>query len=150
MKLKVAVMKVLVHFLVLIILWHGIFCAPMESENSSSVRKSAQACKSFGTPPMKTSLRIVGGSLADFDEFPHFAAIVKRDERHGPIVFRCAGTLISENFVLTAAHCKAEMCRNFTECIVRMGTNNLADNSKDYSGVDFNIKVRSIIANTSD
>lgn len=43
---------------------------------------------------------IVGGNEAGLHEFPHMALLV--DESFWPI---CGGTIISENFVLTAAHC---------------------------------------------
>ncbi|XP_046382730.1 serine protease snake-like [Ischnura elegans] len=46
---------------------------------------------------------VVGGTPALPDEFPHMAAI-----GYGPqnnIEWKCGGSLIAENFVLTAAHC---------------------------------------------
>nr|ARK20044.1 serine protease snake-like protein [Ampulex compressa] len=47
---------------------------------------------------------IVGGKKADPKEFPHMAAIGYRS-RQSNFVWLCGGTLISERFVLTAAHC---------------------------------------------
>lgn len=115
------------------------YSVPVEDE---IIRKSAQACKNFGTLPKRTSSRIVGGSLAEIDEFPHFASIGKRNGKDESIKFQCGGTLISEKFVLTAAHCKFEMCfKNVTDCVVRLGTNFVDDKNEDYSGVDFGVKV---------
>lgn len=47
---------------------------------------------------------IVGGEKAKQAEFPHMVALM-RQTIEGAKAF-CGGTLISEMFVLTAAHCK--------------------------------------------
>lgn len=52
---------------------------------------------------IKTRKLIVGGKKAAPKEFPHMAA-VGYDSPNG-VVFSCGGSLISERFVLTAAHC---------------------------------------------
>ncbi|XP_041979584.1 serine protease persephone-like [Aricia agestis] len=52
-------------------------------------------------PPL--DLHIVGGSVASPGEFPHMAALAyKREEGY---LFQCGGSLISESFILSAAHC---------------------------------------------
>lgn len=52
---------------------------------------------------IKTRKLIIGGTKAEPKEFPHMAAI-GYDTENG-IDWQCGGTLISERFVLTAAHC---------------------------------------------
>jgi secreted trypsin-like serine protease len=52
-----------------------------------------------------TSGLIVGGLKASDKEFPHMAGIFYKDF-NDEMVFGCGGSLISERFVLTSAHCK--------------------------------------------
>ena len=47
---------------------------------------------------------IVGGEKTKVGEYPHMAAIGWRD-LDGSLEFVCGGSLISERFVLTVAHC---------------------------------------------
>ncbi|CAH0559204.1 unnamed protein product [Brassicogethes aeneus] len=46
---------------------------------------------------------IVGGEKAGFKEFPHMALIGYPDGNE--ISYRCGGSIISEHYILTAAHC---------------------------------------------
>lgn len=49
---------------------------------------------------------IVGGENTKLGEYPHMAAIAWRD-LDGTLQFSCGGSLISERYVLTAAHCSS-------------------------------------------
>ena len=51
-----------------------------------------------------TSSLIVGGQKTLLGEYPHMAAIGWRDLDDN-LQFYCGGSLVSERFVLTAAHC---------------------------------------------
>ncbi|XP_050332589.1 serine protease SP24D-like [Bactrocera neohumeralis] len=44
--------------------------------------------------------RIVGGADADIGQFPHQVSLQREDGSH-----TCGGSIISENYVITAAHC---------------------------------------------
>jgi len=48
---------------------------------------------------------IVGGKAASLGEFPWAVFLGRRDKKSGDIEVRCGGSLISNNAILTAAHC---------------------------------------------
>lgn len=50
---------------------------------------------------------IVGGVPAKLGEFPHMAAIGWKNS-DGSVSFKCGGSLVSSNFVLTVAHCGSD------------------------------------------
>ena len=53
---------------------------------------------------LPTDTRIVGGILAELNEFPWMAALVY-EESNGQQKIACGGSLISSNVIMTAAHC---------------------------------------------
>jgi secreted trypsin-like serine protease len=55
----------------------------------------------FGTD-MNINRRIVGGDFSDKNQFPHQVAILTNGR------FYCGGSIISPDWVLTAAHCLAD------------------------------------------
>jgi len=95
------------------------------------VRKSITECEKY-KDKFKISIeyQILGGTEADDDEFPHMVAfgysVPLRDE---PVVFECGGSLISDRYVLTAAHCLTRIDGgNLTT--LRMGQRDLSATSK--------------------
>ncbi|XP_062554878.1 venom protease-like isoform X2 [Armigeres subalbatus] len=66
---------------------------------------------------------IVGGTVTKPGEFPHMAALGWR-QTNGAVSFKCGGSLISERFVLTAAHCYEEVDGVFPS-FVRLGDQHL-------------------------
>ncbi|KAJ9599933.1 hypothetical protein L9F63_009761, partial [Diploptera punctata] len=72
-------------------------------------------------PKCDSSLElIVGGKEASPKEFPHMAALGFME--NGDLQFRCGGSLISEYYVLTAAHCAP---KKEPPIIARLGDLNL-------------------------
>ncbi|XP_068914856.1 trypsin-3-like isoform X1 [Tenebrio molitor] len=70
---------------------------------------------------------IVGGKVATRKEFPHMAAIGFETDSH-EIKWLCGGTILSEQYVLTAAHCFFHSQYNEAK-YVRIGVMNIFDNS---------------------
>ncbi|XP_031623197.1 serine protease snake-like [Contarinia nasturtii] len=68
---------------------------------------------------------IVGGTRVDRTEFPHMAAI--GFGHSSGLVYLCGGTLISEHFVMTAAHCEKDRNRGPAR-VVRLGSIDLTTN----------------------
>ncbi|XP_054275587.1 transmembrane protease serine 11D-like [Macrosteles quadrilineatus] len=68
----------------------------------------------FGMPQPFSELRIINGSNATEGEFPFMAAIFYKG------YFTCGGTILSEDWILTAAHCVND--RDLTQFSVLTGT----------------------------
>lgn len=72
---------------------------------------SESKCREYSRMIQKSSSfyeaddKIVNGTDAKLGEFPHFAELGYGDY---PYTWKCGASLISENFVLTAAHCTSE------------------------------------------
>ncbi|XP_031624470.1 phenoloxidase-activating factor 3-like [Contarinia nasturtii] len=70
--------------------------------------------------------RSLNGELAENNEFPWMAALVYFDEDY-KVSFDCGGTIISNKFVLTAAHCVSQR----QPTMVRMGKVSLKNGNND-------------------
>lgn len=87
---------------------------------------------------------MVGGTAAKPGEFPHMAAVGYPD-LNGGIAYKCAGSLINNLFVLTAAHCSfADRSRPTT---VRLGDLNLS--VKESNLPETNIGIEKFISHPS-
>uniref|UniRef100_A0A1B0CS99 Putative serine protease snake-like zootermopsis nevadensis n=1 Tax=Lutzomyia longipalpis TaxID=7200 RepID=A0A1B0CS99_LUTLO len=82
---------------------------------------------------------IVGGEEAKPAEFPHMAAIGWDSETSNSIVdWNCGGVLISEDTILTAAHCTH--IRGVQPKYIRVGDHNLARTDDDGDPQQINIR----------
>lgn len=76
--------------------------------------------------------RFLGGTLATMGQFPWMALLGYKERRLDPVQFLCGGSLITQEYVLTAAHC-IDVPR--TLVIVRLGELNLeTDEDSDLQG----------------
>ncbi|XP_018342545.1 PREDICTED: venom serine protease-like [Trachymyrmex septentrionalis] len=75
---------------------------------------TCQCCK-------KKVTRIVGGKETKVNEFPYMAGLVSMDEIEDEIL--CGATIISKQYVITAAHCVYE--KNITKTAVVVGEHNV-------------------------
>jgi secreted trypsin-like serine protease len=80
---------------------------------------------------------VVGGVDANPGEFPHMAAL-GYSESSNKISFKCGGSLISELFVLTAAHC--DKVDHVEPSVVRLGDHNLKVRDRGNPKVDIPIE----------
>ncbi|XP_049951658.1 serine protease snake-like isoform X2 [Schistocerca serialis cubense] len=78
---------------------------------------------------------VVGGTDADIGEIPHMAAIGYQVD--GNLEWNCGGSLISEYYVLTAAHCTH--IGKYPAVIVRLGEHNLKSDHDGAHPVDYHI-----------
>lgn len=62
---------------------------------------------------------VIDGEAAEEGEFKHMAAIGYFNDNTKSIDFKCGGALVSDKFVLTAAHCTKKI--NDTPYMVRLG-----------------------------
>ncbi|XP_050546255.1 serine protease Hayan-like [Daktulosphaira vitifoliae] len=100
------------------------------SINTSPKPVSVEKCDSKGVG------LIVGGSKADLGEFPHMVAVGFRTITGNP--WNCGGTLISEKYVLTAAHCTHSALGNPVR--VRLGDLNLHESNDGSQPVDYTVE----------
>lgn len=100
--------------------------------------RAKDACKRYSSNPVPPiDFQILGGVPASPGEFPHMAAFGYNDI--SGTAWNCAGSLISERFVLTAAHCVARQSNMPT--IIRLGKTTLDTDDDAAESVDIGIAV---------
>ncbi|RZC34813.1 serine protease persephone-like [Asbolus verrucosus] len=104
------------------------------------VSRSAKACESYAKQlPVVLTYHIVGGENADPGEFPHMAALGFYNDQDQVYKFDCGGTLISNHYIVTAAHCIINVEQNQLK-IARMGVVDVpATVAKPDPKLDYNI-----------
>ncbi|KAJ6637212.1 Phenoloxidase-activating factor 3 [Pseudolycoriella hygida] len=65
--------------------------------------------------------RIIGGEDAGPGQFPWMARLAYRNKTSGLVSYRCAGTVISDKYVVTASHCVTNLIDELELVLVRLG-----------------------------
>ncbi|CAO1310497.1 unnamed protein product [Diamesa tonsa] len=117
----------------------------------AEISKSELACRRYQhlrenlQKVNKTCLeeKLIDGTDSGINEFPHMVAIGYDSDGEGsPYSFYCSGFLISEKFVLTAAHCVNK--RQIVPKIVRLGKTSMNDGKDCNDAIDVNVLSKNI------
>ncbi|XP_046971365.1 CLIP domain-containing serine protease 14D-like [Vanessa cardui] len=69
---------------------------------------------------VKATDRIIGGTIADIDEFPWLGRISYSIDDENKFIFACSASLITDRYLVTAAHC-VQSGRTLVPVSVRLG-----------------------------
>lgn len=78
-----------------------------------------------GTCGLDISDRIYGGNITGLTSYPWTAILIYREKGHDSDLFHCGGSLISDRYVLTAAHCLDDLSEDYRLDRIRLGEWNL-------------------------
>ncbi|KAH8336529.1 hypothetical protein KR074_005956, partial [Drosophila pseudoananassae] len=108
---------------------------PLAPFTTPSPRETTTTVTSLSAPPTPTpgiqqnlpgcgvsvESRLLGGEQAGPGQYPWLARIGYRNQTSSRISYRCSGSLISRNYIVTAAHCVINLVSDLEISHVRLG-----------------------------
>lgn len=78
--------------------------------------------------------RIIGGSVARPGQFPFQISLRGRRIVNGTVIFRhrCGGSIISDRWIITAAHCNQREFVNASNSVIVVGAHHIANDGETY------------------
>ncbi|GAB0097788.1 CLIP domain-containing serine protease [Sergentomyia squamirostris] len=70
---------------------------------------------------ISVNTRIIGGEDAGPGQFPWMARLAYRNLTSGRVTYRCSGSVISDRYIVTAAHCVRNLIDDLQVVMVRLG-----------------------------
>ncbi|XP_071451586.1 serine protease persephone-like [Hetaerina americana] len=110
-------------------------------QSQTSERRAAAACRVYSSQcPNNVSPYIIDGTVAGLGEIPHMAALGYNENVMGQksLKWDCGGSLISDRYVMTAAHCTRMV--NGAPVVVRLGDQDLVRDDEGATPIDFAIE----------
>ncbi|XP_031631821.1 serine protease easter-like isoform X2 [Contarinia nasturtii] len=125
---------------------YQLICCPWQTTQTPSqpatfsLRSSSVKLPQPGECGTQLAYRIFGGEEALIDEHPWMALIEHTKPENGRRDFHCAGSIINENYVLTAAHCIKNLRKNLNVTGVRLGEFDLRTDPDSVDAFDENVE----------
>ncbi|XP_067616853.1 CLIP domain-containing serine protease B9 isoform X2 [Eurosta solidaginis] len=121
----------------------------MKSTEPTTTISSATAAKEAFTPTKQSNINSARCGLPELDVttgeriYPWISRIAHINKTNNVISYRCAGSVVSESHILTAAHCVTNLVKDLQLSHIRIGGLALSPNCTVNSNANFSVAARS-------